>query len=211
MMRTRVKFCGMTRQQDALQAVSLGVDAIGLIFYQKSPRYVSIAQAQNIVSKLPAFVNKVGVFVDEDPQTIAKIYTAVGLDIIQFHGKETAEFCENLARPFYKAINVTQALNWDEIAVQFKNANALLVDNQTQTQPGGTGKTFDWQLVPPQSAIPIILAGGLTAANVAMAIQRVKPYAVDLTSGLESSPGIKDYAKMLAFMQAVKTADQIRG
>lgn len=208
MKRTRVKICGITRVEDALGAVHAGADAIGLVFYSQSPRCVSTEQAQKIVAAIPPFISVVGLFVNANKAEIESILAKVRLDILQFHGDETAQHCEQLCTqinlPYYKAIRVKSDTNLLQYALDFKAAKALLLDTYSEQAYGGTGHVFDWNLIPQQLPIPIILAGGLDANNVADAIKQVQPYAVDVSGGVELSKGIKDAAKIAAFMQAVK-------
>jgi phosphoribosylanthranilate isomerase len=202
-LRTRVKICGITRIEDALSAVELGADAIGLVFYEASPRNVSIEQAKTIVDSLPPFVSKVGLFVNESPSHIENILARVNLDILQFHGDESPEACERINIPYYKAIRVKDDTNLIQYAQLYQSAKALLVDTYTESAVGGTGMVFDWKLIPANISKPLILAGGLTPVNVGLAIEQVHPYAVDVSGGVELSKGIKDAKKMAAFMQAV--------
>jgi phosphoribosylanthranilate isomerase len=207
MLRTRVKVCGITRVEDALSVVRHGADAIGLVFYAPSPRNVSIAAAQQIVDALPPFVSKVGLFVNAEPTYIQQVLSKVKLDTLQFHGDETASDCEQINMPYYKAIRVKKDTNLLQYAQVYKTAQALLLDAYSEAAVGGTGMVFDWQLIPPNIGKPIILAGGLTAENVGLAIRQVGPYAVDVSGGVEQSKGIKDDNKIASFMRVV---DQFR-
>jgi phosphoribosylanthranilate isomerase len=200
----RSKICGITRIEDALAAVEAGADAIGLVFYAKSPRAVSVQQARAIIAALPPFVTTVGLFVDASRCELGEILDAVPLDLLQFHGDETPAACDGFHRPYIKALRVKPG---DDIAAQvalYKNASGVLLDTYVPGIPGGTGEAFDWSLVPAQLSKPVILAGGLTAENVSQAITQVRPYAVDVSGGVESAKGIKDAAKINAFMQAVR-------
>jgi len=202
----RSKICGITRVEDALAAVEAGADAIGLVFYAKSPRAVTVQQARSIINALPPFVTTVGLFVDASRCELGEILDAVPLDLLQFHGDESPENCEGYHRPYIKALRVKPG---DDIAAQvalYKNASGVLLDTYVPGIPGGTGEAFDWSLVPEGLSKPIILAGGLTAENVAQAIARVRPYAVDVSGGVEAAKGIKDAQKIRAFMQAVRAA-----
>ena len=201
--RTRVKICGITRVEDALAAVHAGADAIGLVFYVPSPRYVTIEQAQKIVAVMPPFVSVVALFVNALPAEIKTVLAQVRIDIVQFHGDESPAECEQIKLPYYKAIRVKADTNLLQYAVEFKHAKALLLDTYTEAAFGGTGQVFDWRLVPKNLTKPVILAGGLAPQNVSLAIQQVRPYAVDVSGGVESAKGIKDTAKVAAFMQAV--------
>ncbi|MBU0900524.1 phosphoribosylanthranilate isomerase [Pseudomonas sp. MIL19] len=202
----RSKICGITRIEDALAAVEAGADAIGLVFYAKSPRAVTVQQARAIISALPPFVTSVGLFVNASRCELGELLDAVPIDLLQFHGDESPADCDGYHRPYIKALRVKPG---DDIAAQvalYKNASGVLLDTYVPGIPGGTGEAFDWSLVPEGLSKPVILAGGLTAANVAQAITRVRPYAVDVSGGVELTKGIKDAEKIRAFMQAVKAA-----
>lgn len=202
----RSKICGITRIEDALSAAEAGADAIGLVFYAKSPRAVSVQQARAIIAALPPFVTTVGLFVDASRQELDNILAAVPLDLLQFHGDESPAFCEALQRPYIKALRVKPG---DDLAAQvaaYGQAAGVLLDTYVPGIPGGTGEAFDWTLVPQGLSKPIILAGGLVAENVAAAIRQVRPYAVDVSGGVEARKGIKDAEKIRAFMRAVKAA-----
>ena len=202
-MRVRVKICGITRFEDALSAVEQGADAIGLVFYDQSPRNVSIKQAVEIANHIPAFVSVVGLFVNAEPSFINEVISSAKVDLLQFHGDESSEECDSYSLPFIKAIRVKSDTNLVQYAKEYSAAKALLLDAYTEGVAGGTGHVFDWNLIPKQLAKPIILAGGLKADNVAQAIQQVMPYAVDVSGGVEASKGIKDAAKIAAFMRQV--------
>jgi len=202
-LRVRAKICGITRVEDALTAVEHGADAIGLVFYAPSPRHVSISQAIEIVNQIPAFVSVVGLFVNAEASFINEVISQVKLDLLQFHGDESPEECALYSLPFIKAIRVKTDTNLVQYAKEFSAAKALLLDAYTEGVAGGTGHTFDWNLIPKQLTKPVILAGGLNAGNVAHAIAQVRPYAVDVSGGVEISKGIKDAAKIAAFMQQV--------
>jgi phosphoribosylanthranilate isomerase len=206
MKRTRVKFCGITRVEDAVNAVNAGADAIGLVFYAQSPRVVTIAQAQAIVAAIPPFVSVVGLFVNAPKAQIESILSQVRLDILQYHGDETPSECIQINLPYYKAIRVKADTNLIQYAQNYHTAKALLLDTYSEAAFGGTGQTFDWNLIPAHLPKPIILAGGLSADNVGQAIQQVQPYAVDVSGGVEINKGIKDAAKIAAFMRGVKDA-----
>ena len=202
-MRVRVKICGITRLEDALCAVEQGADAIGLVFYDQSPRNVSINQAIEIANHIPAFVSVVGLFVNAEPSFINEVITNAKIDLLQFHGDETPEECASYSLPFIKAIRVKSDTDLVQYAKEYSAAKGLLLDTYAEGVAGGTGHVFDWNLIPKQLAKPIILAGGLKADNVAQAIQQVMPYAVDVSGGVEASKGIKDAAKIAAFMRQV--------
>ncbi len=189
--------------QDALTAVKHGADAIGLVFYAPSSRNVSIAQAQEIARQIPAFVSVVGLFVNAEASFVNKVISQVKINLLQFHGDETPVACSQFSLPFIKAIRVKPDTNLIQCAIDFSAAKALLLDTYTEGLMGGTGHVFDWDLIPKQMAKPVILAGGLTADNVVQAIQKVQPYAVDVSGGVEISKGVKDTDKIAAFMQQV--------
>ena len=199
----RSKICGITRIEDALAAAEAGADAIGLVFYAKSPRAVSIQQARDIVAALPAFVTTVGLFVNASRGELNEILGAVALDLLQFHGDETPADCESFHRPYIKALRVQSDDDIALLAAPYASARGILLDTFVSGVPGGTGAAFDWSLVPHDLSQPVILAGGLSADNVQAAIKQVRPYAVDVSGGVEASKGIKDAAKIRAFMQAV--------
>lgn len=207
MSRTRIKICGITRPEDARAAVRSGADAIGLVFYPDSPRAVTIEQARAVAAVVPPFVTVVGLFVDAEPAQVSDVLQAVPLGLLQFHGGESADYCRQFQRPWIKALRVRSA---DDIAAglaAYTDAAGLLLDAWQEGVPGGTGKTFDWRLVEQQQAQPLVLAGGLNAGNVASAIAAVRPFAVDVSGGVESAPGIKDPARINDFVQAVRRTD----
>ncbi|MCG8055944.1 MAG: phosphoribosylanthranilate isomerase [Candidatus Thiodiazotropha endolucinida] len=206
-MRTRIKICGITRTEDALTATRLGADAIGLVFYPPSPRSVSPEQAQRIVKSLPPFVTVVGLFVNEDRAVIEQILNQVPLDLLQFHGDESAEDCSGFGRPWIKAIRMRQETDLLSLEQQYTDASGLLLDTYQAGVPGGTGKTFDWDLVPESLAGRVILAGGLNSENVTRAVASLHPYAVDVSGGVEAAKGIKDAAKIEAFITGVMRGD----
>jgi len=207
--RTRVKICGITRLQDAQFAAKLGVDAIGLVFYKKSPRAVSVKTAQKIIQALPPFVTTVGLFVNAEPTFIHNILAQVPLDILQFHGEESPDDCSRFDKPYIKALRMRQNVNVQAFAQRYSDAKALLLDSYVQGIKGGTGVVFDWQQVPSDLSKPIIIAGGLTPNNVSQVITTLCPYAVDVSGGIESAKGIKDADKMTAFMKGVSMVKSI--
>jgi phosphoribosylanthranilate isomerase len=209
-MRTRVKICGITRPEDGLAAARFGADAVGLVFYANSPRVVTAEMARSIVAVLPPFVTVVGLFVDAPRATIRTLIEVAGLDLLQFHGAESPENCAGFGRPYIKAVRVRATQDVRDAACRYADAQGLLLDTYSAAAPGGTGQTFDWGLIPSDIAKPLILAGGLTADNVAQGIARVRPFAVDVSGGVEASKGIKSAAKMAAFLQSVKQADDTR-
>ena len=202
--RTRVKICGITSVKDALFAVNAGADAIGLVFYAPSPRFVTIEQAQKIVAAMPPFVSVVALFVNALPIEIKTVLARVRIDIVQFHGDETRSDCEQIKLPYYKAIRVKADTNLLQYEAEFSSAKALLLDTYSDAAFGGTGQVFDWGVIPQNLTKPVILAGGLTAENVALGIKQVRPYAVDVSGGVEQSKGVKDVAKIAAFIHAVQ-------
>lgn len=206
MLRTRVKICGITSVNDANLAVSAGADALGFVFYPPSPRFVSDAQAATICNVTPAFVCRVGLFVNQDATRINEILSNVSLDLLQFHGDESPFFCRQFQRPYIKAIRVKSDTNLVQYADEYHDAKALLLDAFVEGVPGGTGLAFDWSLIPSNYAMPIILAGGLTPENVGMAILKTRPYAVDVSGGVELSKGIKSADKITAFIKGVSNA-----
>ncbi len=205
MQRVRSKLCGITRVEDALAAAAAGADAIGLVFYAASPRAVSIEQAASIVQALPPFVSAVGLFVDAPRTYIEQVLQQVALDCLQFHGDETPEDCRGYGRPYIRALRMHPELDVHTQALRYGDASGLLLDAYVEGVAGGTGATFDWARIPADLSLPVILAGGLTAANVAQAVMQVRPWAVDVSGGVEASKGIKDRQKIHSFMQALNT------
>jgi phosphoribosylanthranilate isomerase len=206
-MRTRVKICGFTRVEDAVFAAQAGVDAIGLVFYPPSPRHVDIGQAVKIVQALPAFVTVVALFVDSTEQAIREVLSHVPIDCLQFHGNEPATACRIYNKRYIKAVGMQNTTDINALATDYNDAAGLLLDTYNPATKGGTGQAFDWSLIPRQCALPIILAGGLDADNVQLAVQGVRPYALDASSGVESSKGIKDPRKIGAFLKAIHESD----
>lgn len=204
---TRIKCCGMTRVEDALLAVQLGADAVGLVFTARSTRTVALAQACAIREALPPFVSVVALFMDDRAEWVREVVAAVQPDLLQFHGNERDDWCAQFGRPFAKAI----AMGEGEAALarlrDFPRAAALLLDGHGLGEAGGSGKPFDWSLVPAQAGKPLILAGGLNPDNVAQAVRRARPWAVDVASGIESAPGIKHPERLAAFIRAVRAVD----
>ncbi len=200
----RVKICGITRSEDALAVAMSGADAIGLVFYVKSPRCVTIAQAIDLIEILPPFVTTVGLFVNASAEFVREVLAAVRLDVLQFHGDESPEFCGQFHKPYLKAIRVKPGVDLLQCAADFKAAQGLLLDAHVEGIPGGTGTAFDWTLIPEHLPLPLILSGGLDAENVAAGIKQVRPYAVDVSSGVEAAKGIKDTLKITHFMNEVR-------
>ena len=205
--RTRVKICGITRPEDGIAAAALGVDAIGLVFYAKSPRCVSIEQARAICDSLPGFVTVVSLFLNPDAEWVDEVLAGVPVDLIQFHGAEPAEFCCDFNRPYIKVLGMADQPDLAAKAAAYPDARSLLLDSHGFGEAGGTGAAFDWNTIPAKLRQRIILAGGLNPDNIAAAIQNVRPYAVDLSSGVESAPGIKDLARMTQLMNEVHRVD----
>lgn len=206
-MRTRVKICGITRPEDAAHAVKLGADAIGLVFFESSPRHVNIKQAIEIAQHIPAFVTIVALFVNAKPAFVQEVITQVKPTLLQFHGDETPTECAQYSLPYIKAIRVKPDTNLVQYDIDFKNAKALLLDAYTEGVVGGTGHQFDWNLIPSTLTKPVILAGGLNADNVAEAIKLTQPFAVDVSGGVELVKGIKSEEKIARFMQQVNLAN----
>ncbi|MCY1280179.1 N-(5'-phosphoribosyl)anthranilate isomerase [compost metagenome] len=204
MSAVRIKICGITRIEDALAAVAAGADAIGLVFYARSPRAVTPAQAKAIVAALPPFVTSVGLFVDMPRAELQQLLAEVPLDLLQFHGDETPEDCAGHGRPFIKALRVKPGDDVAAAIARYPEAAGILLDTYVPGTPGGTGEAFDWSLVPRDAAKPVVLAGGLTPENVGDAVRQVRPYAVDVSGGVEASKGIKDAAKIKAFIQRAR-------
>jgi len=203
---TRVKICGITRLEDGLAAAQAGADAIGLVFYARSPRNVALDQAASIVRALPPFVTSVALFVNPQPEAVSAVLQRVRPDVLQFHGEESPEFCRSFGVPYLKAVRVRPETNLLQSAALYADAQGLLLDAWSDTAHGGTGERFDWNLIPASLPKPPILAGGLSSANVRVAIEMVKPWAVDVSSGVEVSKGIKDAALIAAFMKEVRNA-----
>ena len=204
---TRIKCCGMTRVEDALLAARLGVDAIGMVFTARSRRQVSMVQAQAIRAALPPFVTTVALFMDDTAVLVEDIIAAVNPDLLQFHGAESDAECARFGRPYLKAIAMSDGDSALPRLRDYPGASALLLDGHGFGEPGGSGKSFDWTRMPGGLTQPVILAGGLRADNVAQAIRLARPWAVDVASGVESAPGIKDAAMLADFVAAVRAAD----
>ena len=203
-MAVRVKICGITRLEDALHAVNAGADALGFVFYDKSPRHVSASQAAAICTALPPFITRVGLFVDAPADFVKNVLQAVSLDLLQFHGDETPAYCAQFGKSYIKAVRVQATTNLLKYAADFDGACGLLLDAYVSGVPGGTGESFDWKLIPKNFPRPIVLSGGLTPGNVATAVEQTRPWAVDVSSGVESSQGIKDPQKVAQFISNAK-------
>jgi phosphoribosylanthranilate isomerase len=202
----RVKICGITSVADAQTAVKAGADAIGLVFYAPSPRAVSVAQARAIAASVGPFVTVVGLFVNAEESYVNEVLANVAVHLLQFHGDESREFCEQFQRPYMKAIRMHPELDVAPAIAEYPSAAAILLDAYRPGVPGGTGETFDWQRVPAPAARPIVLAGGLTPENIALAVQSTQVYGVDVSGGVESAPGKKDAQKVEQFIRNAKHA-----
>ena len=206
-MSTRIKICGLTREEDVDAAVAAGADAIGFVFYPPSPRYLSPRRAAELARRVPPFIDVVGLFVNEAPESLLAVCDAVPVNLLQFHGDEDAAYCRQFKRPYLRAARVRPGLDLVEFARAFPDARGLLLDAFVEGYGGG-GHVFDWSLIPPELPGFLVLSGGLTAANVGEAIERVRPVAVDVSSGVEAGKGIKDHSKIAAFVAAVRNADE---
>lgn len=209
-MKVRIKICGLTRRGDLSAAIDAGADAIGLVFYPPSPRYVDLQTAAELARAVPPFVGVVGLFVNADPAEVRATLAAVPIHLLQFHGDEDEAYCRQFERPYLKAARVKPGMTQGDLlqyAAAFPSAQGILLDAFVDGYGGG-GKVFDWSLVPPGLDAPLVLSGGLDAANVAEAVRRVRPAAVDVSSGVEAAKGIKDVEKIRAFIAAVRAADE---
>ena len=206
-MRTRVKICGITSVADGLAAARQGADAIGLIFHPPSPRRVTLGRAAEIAAGLPPFVARVAVFVNPSPEHVAEVVAACRLSLLQFHGEETPVFCRSFGIPYLRAVRVKSGVDLLESLAAYEDAAGWLLDAYRDDLYGGTGEAFDWNLIPQRLARPVILSGGLDAQNVGEAVRRVRPWAVDVSSGVESAKGVKDERLIAAFIAGVRNAD----
>lgn len=204
---TAIKICGITREEDALAAARYGANAIGLVFYARSPRHVRALRAAEIMRVLPPFVMSVGLFVDAAADEVKQTLASTRVNLLQFHGDESPDYCRQFGVPYLKALRVRPGLDLLQYAHAYRDAKALLLDAYLEGSHGGTGATFDWALIPKILPLPVVLSGGLTPENVTSAIQRVRPWAVDVSSGVESSKGIKSAEKIEAFVTGVRNAD----
>ena len=202
MRRIRVKICGITRLEDALNAIEQGTDALGFVFYRPSPRYIEPAEAQKIIAQLPALVTIVGLFMDADKLSVEEVLSIADLDLLQFHGRETAEFCRTFDRPYMKAVPMCEAMDIQLYCANFSDSLGMLLDSTKFGVAGGSGKTFDWCLIPKLNQ-PVIMAGGINADNIQQAIRLSGCYAVDISSGVEVLPGKKDPYKMQKLFNVV--------
>jgi phosphoribosylanthranilate isomerase len=201
--RKRIKVCGITRVDDALAAVSAGADALGFVFYEKSPRYLSVESAKQIIDQVPAFVTTVGLFVNADKSDVEKVIRKTKLDLLQFHGDESPEYCESFERPYIKAVGVQTSQDIENACVTYSKAKAILTDYHDPILKGGTGQAFDWDLLPSSINKPLVLAGGLRVENVAQASRIKTVFGLDVSSGVEVSKGIKDASKIKDFFREV--------
>lgn len=209
--RTRIKICGLKDPAHARLAAEEGADAIGLVFYPPSPRYVEPDQAAVVAQALPAYVSAVGLFVDPAPEEVRRVMARVPLDVLQFQGAESPEFCASFGRPWVRAVRMEEGVDLVECAKRFHGAKALLLDAHVAGIPGGTGVAFDWKAIPRHLPVPIILSGGLSPENVARAVREVQPWAVDVSSGVESGRGTKDPRKIVEFIRSVRSEDASPG
>ena len=207
-LRTHVKICGITKTEDALAAVNYGADALGFVFYDESPRFLDIKSAVNIFNEIPPFINKVALFVNADTDYIHAALDELSIDILQFHGDEDEAFCSSFHKPYLKAIRMRDTTNLNQVVDMYGSASGLLLDAFDSSQYGGTGQTFNWDLVPKQCDLPIVLAGGLNVHNVYDAITNTDSFAVDISSGVEKSKGVKDHQLIKQFMHEVKRANE---
>lgn len=205
--RTRVKVCGITNLDDALSAVAAGADALGFILWPHSPRHVVAEKAAEICAAIPPFVVRVGVLVDPTLKDVNELMHGVALDVLQFHGNESPEFCNGQPHPYYKALRMAPGVDVDAAGRQYNTSRGLLVDSYVPDMPGGSGRSFEWERLPKEPVKPIILAGGLAPDNVGQAIKAARPYAVDVSSGVERSKGVKDPVLLRRFFGAVREAD----
>ena len=202
-MRVRIKVCGMTRQEDASAAARLGVDAIGLVFHAASPRHVTPDEAGRLVAGLPAFVTVTALFLDPSRDEVQNLLGKLRIDLLQFHGTEPSEFCRSFGRPYIKAVPMGSRVDLADFAERYADAAGLLLDSHAAGLRGGTGLSFDWASVPEIHGPPLIIAGGLKPENVGVMIRKLRPYGVDVASGVESAPGVKDLEKLTAFVREV--------
>lgn len=205
-MATFTKICGLKDVSMAVAAAKAGADALGFVFYEKSPRAVTVDQAAEIIAALPPFVTSVGLFVDPSQEFVEQVIDTCGLDLLQFHGDESAEFCCQFSRPYIKAVRVTSPESILDAQAEHVAARGLLLDAFVQGVPGGTGIAFDWTLIPDSIQKPLVVAGGLTPENVGGLVDQIKPFAVDVSGGVEYTKGEKDLDKIRAFLHAVNVA-----
>jgi len=204
--RTRVKICGLREPEHARVAAEAGADAVGVVFHKPSPRYVEPAAAAAVVAALPPYVTAVGLFVNEPADSLRAILARVRLNLLQFQGDEEPDFCASFGIPFVRAVPMEEGADLVELSLRFSRARALLLDAHVPGERGGTGRTFDWSRIP-KLPMPVILSGGLTAENVGQAVREVRPWAVDVSSGVERSRGVKDPGKIVEFIRSVRRED----
>jgi len=205
--RTRIKICGLRDPDHVRVAADAGADAIGVVFYKPSPRYVTPDEAASVAAAVPPYVTAVGLFVNEPADSVKAILARVPLGLLQFQGEEAPEYCASFGVPFVRAVAMEPGTDLVELAHRFSRARALLLDAHVPGVPGGTGSTFDWSRIPPNLPIPVILSGGLTAENVGQAVREVRPWAVDVSSGVERGRGVKDPGKIVEFIRSVRRED----
>jgi len=205
-MRTKIKICGITNPKNALDAVDLGVDALGFVFFEESPRYIEPKKARKIINLLPLFVLRVGLFVNASKEEVLSAISDSSVNVLQFHGDEDEQFCNQFNLPYIKAISFQDGVNLLEYCKLFTSSSAILIDTYSENMRGGTGKTFNWDLLPKELPLPLIIAGGLDSGNVSSLINSINPYGVDVSGGVESDKGIKDYTMMKNFVLGVHNA-----
>jgi phosphoribosylanthranilate isomerase len=205
-LRTKIKICGITKLSNALEAVKLGVDALGFVFFSDSPRYIEPKKAREIIDQMPSFISRVGLFVNASKEEVLLAISESRINILQFHGDEDEDFCNQFNLPYIKAISFKDGINLLEYCQLYASSSAILIDTYSQKMRGGTGKTFNWDLIPKQLPLPIIIAGGLDSKNVSSLINSVNPYGVDVSGGVELDKGIKDHNMMKNFVLGVNNA-----
>ena len=205
-MSTKIKICGITNSKNALDAADLGVDALGFVFFGESPRYIEPKKARKIINLLPSFVLRVGLFVNASKEEVLSAISDSSVNVLQFHGNEDEQFCNQFNLPYIKAISFQDGVNLLEYCKLFTSSSAILIDTYSENMRGGTGKTFNWDLLPKELPLPLIVAGGLNSGNVSSLINSINPYGVDVSGGVESDKGIKDYTMMKNFVLGVHNA-----
>lgn len=205
-MRTKIKICGITNSKNALDAVDLGVDALGFVFFGESPRYIEPKKARKIINLLPSFVLRVGLFVNASKEEVLSAISDSSVNVLQFHGDEDEQFCNQFNLPYIKATSFQDGVNLLEYCKLFTSSSAILIDTYSENMRGGTGKTFNWDLLPKELPLPLIVAGGLDSGNVSSLINSINPYGVDVSGGVESDKGVKDYTMMKNFVLGVHNA-----
>ena len=205
-MRTKIKICGITNSKNALDAVDLGVDALGFVFFGESPRYIEPKKARKIINLLPSFVLRVGLFVNASKEEVLSAISDSSVNVLQFHGDEDEQFCNQFNLPYIKATSFQDGVNLLEYCKLFTSSSAILIDTYSENMRGGTGKTFNWDLLPKELPLPLIVAGGLDSDNVSSLINSINPYGVDVSGGVESDKGVKDYTMMKNFVLGVHNA-----